>query len=575
MASVWLAELSKPDRRRLMLLKTVRPRSEDDVALAESFLAEASLAAQLTHPNVMEVVDFGQLDGRSFLATEFLPGRTLRQIDRRARKANQQLELWFLVRVAIDVCAALSYVHTFEGRSGKVPVRLEVRPENITVAFNGTVKLLDLGFNPSITDPARPDTPGRSRYLAPEREEASEATPASDVYALGVVLYEYATGVFPFDEVPVSRSGPQSTTLSPPPPSVHNPGVPGHLSDIILRAIDVDPAARYSSPTTLARALIGYLAQVDPESLSSSLEPYVTGLFPHEGKAKTTTLSGIQKAVPTPPVPGGAESAARLPPKIPPVSKSTAWTNGAPIRIPALVALSAKSLQNGRSSSTPTPSAPRRMPEGGSSAETSAAPRRVTLSMTGKARTESGALPVVEEVAPAQPSSSAADAAVAAFWDEPKTQRSVPFAAPRLEGPLPPLEAPVAPPEPSPRPSADASKPVPAPPKALFPSWRASRSQAFSMATLAPREKGASPPLGSVFSTRKATEPVPPPPIASLSPEAKQALVAFDRGLELVHHKDHQRALEAWREAVALDPSNRTYQANLKRLERLIASNPG
>jgi tetratricopeptide (TPR) repeat protein len=68
---------------------------------------------------------------------------------------------------------------------------------------------------------------------------------------------------------------------------------------------------------------------------------------------------------------------------------------------------------------------------------------------------------------------------------------------------------------------------------------------------------------------------VPPPPIASLSPEAKQALVAFDRGLELVHHKDHQRALEAWREAVALDPSNRTYQANLKRLERLIASNPG
>ena len=112
----------------------------------------------------------------------------------------------------------------------------------------------------------------------------------------------------------------------------------------------------------------------------------------------------------------------------------------------------------------------------------------------------------------------------------------------------------------------------------LFTTWRAPRPhQAFSMAQSAPRENenGASPPLGSVFSTRKDTASAAAPAAAPgpmLSPEAQRASTAFDRGLDLVKRKDHQRALEAWREAVALDPGNRTYQANLKRLERLIAS---
>jgi len=109
------------------------------------------------------------------------------------------------------------------------------------------------------------------------------------------------------------------------------------------------------------------------------------------------------------------------------------------------------------------------------------------------------------------------------------------------------------------------------PSRDLFGSWRSRPPQAFSMAEPAPKENGASPPLGSVFSTRKDTRPSPPP-APKPSPEAQKAAVAFDRGVDYLARRDHRRALDAWREAVSLDPSNRTFQANLKRLERLLAS---
>ena len=119
-----------------------------------------------------------------------------------------------------------------------------------------------------------------------------------------------------------------------------------------------------------------------------------------------------------------------------------------------------------------------------------------------------------------------------------------------------------------PRADAFASRDSFASRKDLFASRDTGRThQAFSMAPPASRPDGVSPPLGSVFSTRKsgATSVLPGP---AVSPAA----AAFDRGLELLEHKDHERALAAWQEAVALDPGNRTYQANLKRLERLAGS---
>ena len=301
MASVWLAELGKDDDAKLVLVKTLRPRSPEDGLRAKAFLAEATVASTLAHPNVMQVSDFGEAEGRYFLATEFFPGRTLRQIGRRARKSNQQIDLRFLLRVGIDVCSALSYLHAFDDGSGSRHVHLEVRPENIMVAFSGLVKLVDLGVRAA---GAGSDRAG-SRYLAPERVDSSEPSPTWDTYALGVVLYEHATGVFPFDGRQASPAATRSGGGPPLPPSVHNAAIARPLSDIILRSIAVDPTERYQSAASLARALNGYLAQFEPEGLNFSLDSYVSELFPGEASAQVKAvarLSSVQGESPIPPV---------------------------------------------------------------------------------------------------------------------------------------------------------------------------------------------------------------------------------------------------------------------------------
>src|SRR5262249_40651140 len=130
------------------VLKTMRPELAASSELMSLFIDEGRVAAELQHENVARVMDVGVLDGRAYIAMEFVHGRTLRQIAQQCLEQQRRMDTWFLLRVLLEVCSALEYLHSYADADGwhLGLVHGDVSPENIMVSFNGSVKLVDFGL---------------------------------------------------------------------------------------------------------------------------------------------------------------------------------------------------------------------------------------------------------------------------------------------------------------------------------------------------------------------------------------------------------------------------------------------
>lgn len=282
MAHVWLAESEGPSGfRKRVVLKMMHPELTTNAAFVRMFIEEAALAARFEHDNIVRVFDFGTDRGRHFIVMEHIAGRTLRDLLKRHRELGAKFEHWLLVRVAIGVCEALDYVHSFSDDG--VPLCLvhrDVSPENILVSFNGTVKLLDFGVSHSVVSTgAQGLVVGKYRYMAPERLTGDAGGPPGDVYSLGMILYEVLTGSAPFrgkDERVLAAA----IRAGAAPMNVVAPNVPRPLQLIVGKAIDLDPSARFETAARLARALRRYLIEFEPENVSRSIGVHLVGLFP-------------------------------------------------------------------------------------------------------------------------------------------------------------------------------------------------------------------------------------------------------------------------------------------------------
>lgn len=672
MTDVWLAEVKLPEFTRRVVLKSLRPQFAEDPLLLKTFMAEAAIAAKLVHPNVVEVLDYGEAEGKHFLATEFVFGRTLGQIARRARRRSRGLDLWFPLRAALEVCSALGYIHAFDD-GAKGLVHRDVSPENIMVAFTGVVKLLDFGIVAANVAPARGRLVGKFRYMAPERMAASECGPASDIFSLGVVLYEYLAGVLPFDsgeDVPAMSA----SAFAPLPPSAHNPMVDEALSRIVMRAIASNPGDRYRSAEELAQDLRRYLARAEPDGLYNPLDAYVSDLFLGETSTVAEPLTKLfaERRFPSPPptiAPLPADNGAPLcevsapiagaigvfgpiegftPPMIPPVAvfdghsvkngasklrppmaSSPSRPGSTPSPVPALEprgaiasAMPSRASPPFSSSPTPTPKATGRaftpplslspriretrpsVPDSRSASsefDASSAPTPPEMGLRDH-------MPAPEPLPSPVPSSMASPSGVQALMPsqerftslDPNDEVPVEITDDELicedGAPLSPSAAAAAPPAASRGYSNGVAElfntPRVAPrPLDIFPTrlslsqedltnagsrdifaTRADSRTHLAFSTARRDSKDAAPRYGSVVLNRK--EHIEPYRGSPLAPQALKAAEAFDRGLAFFGKKNHDQALSAWREAVALDPANRTYQSNLRRLERLIGRSP-
>ncbi len=328
MAEVWLAQVTSVGGfHKQVVLKTMLPHLVTSSQFTKMFIREASLAAQLNHPNIVHIFDLGETDGRLFIAMEYVAGRTFRQIRRRAEQRKEMIPHWFLLRAMIDACEGLQFAHDFSLPDGRTSglVHRDVSPENLMVSFNGVVKVLDFGVaRGSATDSLTSSgvLVGKLLYTAPERVSGIPADRRSDVYSLGVILYEYLTGSRPIvgkDEVSL-----MARLLSDAPRDPRElANIPDELARITMKAMAKDPAQRYQEAADLAHDLRNYVRTLGvPED--QTLASYLGSLFPESAEipshlkrqraAAERVPNPVVLAAPAPASPVAADATTLVPP---------------------------------------------------------------------------------------------------------------------------------------------------------------------------------------------------------------------------------------------------------------------
>jgi serine/threonine protein kinase len=204
MAEVFLARMQGPGGfSKVVVIKRILPTLVADETFVRMFLDEARLAAMLTHPNIVQVFDFGEEDGSYYIAMEYIRGVTLRTIQKHFASEGRALDPTLAARICIDVCKALAYAHELKDESGK-PLHIvhrDVSPDNVIVATTGTAKLVDFGIAKARSNDAMTQSgtvKGKYAYIAPEQLLERPVTGQLDIYAVGIALYEILTGVRPF-----------------------------------------------------------------------------------------------------------------------------------------------------------------------------------------------------------------------------------------------------------------------------------------------------------------------------------------------------------------------------------------
>jgi serine/threonine protein kinase len=224
--------------------------------LQKQFLREAQILGRLSHPNIVSIYDLGTNDdGSAYLVTEYVPGRTLESII-----ASQGLLPLSRIGVwAGDLANALNRAH----RAGII--HGDVKPANILVTDEGHIKLGDFGiarFATQLSGTGR--LIGTPAYLSPEQIKGEPQDHRSDIFSLGIILYQLATGVRPFDGTSVTAVCAQIVANEPPPPSHHNPELSKEFDRVVMRCLAKNPEARYASGESLAASLYPF-ARSKPE----------------------------------------------------------------------------------------------------------------------------------------------------------------------------------------------------------------------------------------------------------------------------------------------------------------------
>lgn len=236
--------------QRPVALKVLRGDRLQDPDLQRRLEAEARLLANLSHPNLVTVYDFGWEGHQPYFVMEYVDGWDLKTLIRHGAPLAVERAL----ELILQACAGVGYAH----RNGVV--HGDLKPQNILVGRAGEVKVADFGIAVPLwsagTDPAVWATP---QYLSPEQAAGQPPTPASDVYSLGLILYEMLTGRLPFEAATAAELLQAHLTQRPPSPKVFHPTLPDPLVEIVMTCLEKEPARRYRNADQLGRVLLQHL----------------------------------------------------------------------------------------------------------------------------------------------------------------------------------------------------------------------------------------------------------------------------------------------------------------------------
>jgi serine/threonine-protein kinase len=267
MADVYYGYDVKLDRP--VAIKVLDTRYRNDSAWAKRFIREARAIALWRHENIIQVYYAGDEDGFSYFVMEYIDGKDLATLLGRYQARRKLMPHDEVIRIGRAVANALDYAHQ------KGVVHRDVKPSNVMVAKDGRVVLMDFGLALDMTEGSVGEVFGSANYVSPEQaRNSAEAVPQSDLYSLGVMLYEMLVGQLPFDDPSFTTVAIQHITMPPPPPRQLNPELSEASEAVLLKALHKTPEKRYKTAGQLMDALEKtLLASSSTPAASSSKRP--------------------------------------------------------------------------------------------------------------------------------------------------------------------------------------------------------------------------------------------------------------------------------------------------------------
>ncbi len=285
---------------KLVVVKRILPNLAREKAFVEMFLDEAVIAAQLNHPNVVQIYDLGQAGDDYYIAMEYLEGESLGHLAREGAGARKPLSPGLSAGIIAQVCDGLHYAHNFEDDNGK-PLNIvhrDISPHNVIVLFSGMVKVVDFGIAKAATKmhQTRVGTlKGKLAYMSPEQCMGSEVDARSDIFSLGVVFWELLTSrrLFKRDVEPAMIRA----IVDEPIPKVRDAriSVPEKLAAIADRALEKDPQKRFPSASEMAAALRQYLRDESIEAQAEQISAYTHDVLGERARTKKKLLEEIRE----------------------------------------------------------------------------------------------------------------------------------------------------------------------------------------------------------------------------------------------------------------------------------------
>jgi beta-lactam-binding protein with PASTA domain/tRNA A-37 threonylcarbamoyl transferase component Bud32 len=256
---------------RTVAVKVMHTRYADDPDFVQRFRHEASAAANLSHPSIVNIYDYGVEDGTYYIVMELVRGTDLKAVV----KEQGALDPVKVAEYGVQVCSALTVAH------GYGIIHRDIKPQNIVLTPDGTIKVMDFGIARAVDSDSTQtgSVLGTAQYVSPEQAQGRKLGPESDLYSLGVVLYELSTGKLPFEgDTPVSVALKHVNDL-PPHPRTINPKIPPALEAVIMKAMQKDPAQRYRSADEmrddLQRVVAGRAVSAQPRVDDTTVMPVV------------------------------------------------------------------------------------------------------------------------------------------------------------------------------------------------------------------------------------------------------------------------------------------------------------
>lgn len=259
---------------RLVTIKALRPEFTSDDDFVKRFRREAQAVASLSHPNIVSIYDVGRVDNVDYLVMEYIEGDNLKNMIR----AHGPFTPVKAAQIARQICDALDHAH-----ENKI-VHRDVKPQNVLITRDGRAKLTDFGIAREVTAATLTQTDtimGSVHYLSPEQARGETTGPRSDIYSLGVVLFEMVTGSLPFrGDTPVSVAL-KHIQDEPPRPSALNPAIPLNLEKIINRAMAKKPSGRYETAGQMSMELEAICGPGIKESVrADEVDEFATKVIP-------------------------------------------------------------------------------------------------------------------------------------------------------------------------------------------------------------------------------------------------------------------------------------------------------